>query len=139
MQEFRQELQQAETKDKKFTKRKTILKKIVANITMGNDSSCYALHRRVGSLLMNVLLKCQLCSLTLYNVSEHPCWKSRRVRLRSIPLSCVLSTTGLRSGLPISHQLWAIQGGLYSYGHSKLPPGTVVLYSVLPAPHYATA
>ena len=38
-QEFRQELQAAETKDKKFTKRKTILKKIVANITMGNDSS----------------------------------------------------------------------------------------------------
>jgi AP-2 complex subunit beta-1 len=39
-QEFRQELQAAETKDKKYTKRKTILKKIVANITMGNDSSC---------------------------------------------------------------------------------------------------
>ena len=39
VQEFRQELQAAETKDKKFTKRKTVLKKIVANITMGNDSS----------------------------------------------------------------------------------------------------
>ena len=39
-QEFRQELQAAETKDKKFTKRKTVLKKIVANITMGNDSAC---------------------------------------------------------------------------------------------------
>jgi hypothetical protein len=38
-QEFRQELQAAETKDKKYTKRKIILKKIVANITMGNDSS----------------------------------------------------------------------------------------------------
>ena len=38
VQEFRQELQAAETKDKKFTKRKTVLKKIVANITMGNDS-----------------------------------------------------------------------------------------------------
>jgi hypothetical protein len=34
-----QELEDAEsTKDKKFIKRKTILKKIVANITMGNDS-----------------------------------------------------------------------------------------------------
>lgn len=39
IQEFRQELQIAETKDKKFTKRKTVLKKIVANITMGNDMS----------------------------------------------------------------------------------------------------
>ena len=38
VQEFRQELLAAETKDKKFTKRKTVLKKIVANITMGNDS-----------------------------------------------------------------------------------------------------
>lgn len=38
MQEFRAELQAAETKDKKFIKRKTALKKIVANITMGNDS-----------------------------------------------------------------------------------------------------
>ncbi|KZT68971.1 Adaptor protein complex beta subunit [Daedalea quercina L-15889] len=39
IQEFRAELQAAETKDKKFTKRKTVLKKIVANITMGNDMS----------------------------------------------------------------------------------------------------
>jgi hypothetical protein len=38
MQEFRTELQAAEAKDKKFLKRKTVLKKIVANITMGNDS-----------------------------------------------------------------------------------------------------
>ncbi|KZS99285.1 Adaptor protein complex beta subunit [Sistotremastrum niveocremeum HHB9708] len=38
-QEFRQELQDAELKDKKFVKRKTVLKKIVANITMGNDMS----------------------------------------------------------------------------------------------------
>lgn len=38
-QEFRAELQAAETKDKKFLKRKTVLKKIVANITMGNDSA----------------------------------------------------------------------------------------------------
>lgn len=38
-QEFRKELQEAETKDKKFIKRKTALKKIVANITMGNDSA----------------------------------------------------------------------------------------------------
>ncbi|KAA1469495.1 Adaptor protein complex beta subunit [Dentipellis sp. KUC8613] len=39
IQEFRAELQAAETKDKKFLKRKTVLKKIVANITMGNDMS----------------------------------------------------------------------------------------------------
>ncbi|KIP09109.1 hypothetical protein PHLGIDRAFT_29224 [Phlebiopsis gigantea 11061_1 CR5-6] len=39
IQEFRAELQAAESKDKKFVKRKTVLKKIVANITMGNDMS----------------------------------------------------------------------------------------------------
>ncbi|KAL4067586.1 adaptin N terminal region-domain-containing protein [Scleroderma yunnanense] len=39
IEEFRAELQAAETKDKKYQKRKTILKKIVANITMGNDMS----------------------------------------------------------------------------------------------------
>ncbi|KAF8344177.1 uncharacterized protein EI90DRAFT_54154 [Cantharellus anzutake] len=40
IQEFRKELEEAEsTKDKKFIKRKTVLKKIVANITMGNDMS----------------------------------------------------------------------------------------------------
>ncbi|KAF8344185.1 uncharacterized protein EI90DRAFT_54816 [Cantharellus anzutake] len=39
IQEFRKELEEAEsTKDKKFIKRKTVLKKIVANITMGNDT-----------------------------------------------------------------------------------------------------
>ena len=54
-------------------------------------------------------------------------------------LSCVHSSTGLRSGLPISHQLRTIQGGLYSYGHSKLPPGTWCLHSVPPAPYYVTA
>lgn len=37
-QEFRAELQIPDSKDKKFVKRKTALKKIVANITMGNDS-----------------------------------------------------------------------------------------------------
>ncbi|KAH9946176.1 Adaptor protein complex beta subunit [Epithele typhae] len=39
IQEFRAELEAAESKDKKFLKRKTVLKKIVANITMGNDMS----------------------------------------------------------------------------------------------------
>ncbi|KAF9464650.1 adaptin N terminal region-domain-containing protein [Collybia nuda] len=39
IEEFRAELQAAEAKDKKFMKRKTALKKIVANITMGNDMS----------------------------------------------------------------------------------------------------
>jgi hypothetical protein len=42
VQEFRAELQAAETKDKKYVKRKTVLKKIVANITMGNDSTSHA-------------------------------------------------------------------------------------------------
>jgi len=40
IQEFKAELQDAaKGKDKKFAKRKVVLKKIVANITMGNDSS----------------------------------------------------------------------------------------------------
>ncbi|KAG8783366.1 hypothetical protein FRC16_002422 [Serendipita sp. 398] len=40
IQEFKSELQDAARgKDKKFQKRKTVLKKIVANITMGNDMS----------------------------------------------------------------------------------------------------
>ncbi|KAF9005610.1 adaptin N terminal region-domain-containing protein [Cyathus striatus] len=39
IEEFRAELQAAEAKDKKFVKRKIALKKIVANITMGNDMS----------------------------------------------------------------------------------------------------
>ncbi|KAL5490474.1 hypothetical protein ACEPAI_5307 [Sanghuangporus weigelae] len=39
IQEFRAELHAAEAKDKKFQKRRTVLKKIVANITMGNDMS----------------------------------------------------------------------------------------------------
>ncbi|KAJ7774674.1 adaptin N terminal region-domain-containing protein [Mycena maculata] len=39
IEEFRAELHAAEAKDKKFLKRKTVLKKIVANITMGNDMS----------------------------------------------------------------------------------------------------
>ncbi|KAK2466955.1 hypothetical protein APHAL10511_001213 [Amanita phalloides] len=39
IEEFRTELQIPDSKDKKFVKRKTVLKKIVANITMGNDMS----------------------------------------------------------------------------------------------------
>lgn len=39
IEEFRAELLAAETKDKKFVKRRIALKKIVANITMGNDMS----------------------------------------------------------------------------------------------------
>ncbi|KAF8741032.1 hypothetical protein AX14_006227 [Amanita brunnescens Koide BX004] len=39
IEEFRAELQIPDSKDKKFVKRKTALKKIVANITMGNDMS----------------------------------------------------------------------------------------------------
>lgn len=37
-QELRAELQVADKKDKGFAKKKTVLKKIVANMTMGNDS-----------------------------------------------------------------------------------------------------
>lgn len=44
VQELRAELQQADRKDKGFMKKKTALKKIVANMTMGNDStSCIGL------------------------------------------------------------------------------------------------
>ncbi|KAF5365668.1 hypothetical protein D9758_003315 [Tetrapyrgos nigripes] len=39
IEEFRAELHAAEAKDKKFVKRKMVLKKIVANITMGTDMS----------------------------------------------------------------------------------------------------
>jgi len=39
IEEFRAELLVPDSKDKKFAKRKTVLKKIVANITMGNDMS----------------------------------------------------------------------------------------------------
>lgn len=48
VQEFRADLQAAETKDKKFVKRKTVLKKIVANITMGNDSWLCQFRLRSG-------------------------------------------------------------------------------------------
>ncbi|KAG8849819.1 hypothetical protein FRB96_000642 [Tulasnella sp. 330] len=37
--DLKKELQDADHKDKKYAKRKTVLKKIVANITMGNDMS----------------------------------------------------------------------------------------------------
>ena len=60
-QEFRQELQAAETKDKKYTKRKTVLKKIVANITMGNDSSCCNPPGASRFCLMKV--RCSVASL----------------------------------------------------------------------------
>jgi hypothetical protein len=42
-QELRTELQQADKKDKGFVKKKIALKKVVANMTMGNDSedSCW--------------------------------------------------------------------------------------------------
>lgn len=38
MQELQVELQQADRKDKGYAKKKIALKKIVANMTMGNDS-----------------------------------------------------------------------------------------------------
>jgi hypothetical protein len=56
IQEFRNELKEAEAKDKKFVKRKVILKKIVANITMGNDS--------VSSLLLFICIyRLFICSV----------------------------------------------------------------------------
>jgi AP-2 complex subunit beta-1 len=38
-QELRIELQAADKRDKGYAKKKTVLKKIVANMTMGNDSA----------------------------------------------------------------------------------------------------
>jgi len=38
VQELQVELQQADRKDKSYAKKKIALKKIVANMTMGNDS-----------------------------------------------------------------------------------------------------
>ncbi|KAG6337201.1 hypothetical protein ID866_1873 [Astraeus odoratus] len=52
IEEFRAELQAAEAKDKKYQKRKTVLKKIVANITMGNDTLTY---RPVSPLFHDVI------------------------------------------------------------------------------------
>jgi hypothetical protein len=101
-QEFRQELQAAETKDKKYTKRKTVLKKIVANITMGNDSAC---GDAVSALMLTVefCLQCQLCSPTLCNVWGPHYWRSRRVRLRVLSSARVPSPGHFSSGLPLSH------------------------------------
>ena len=101
-QEFRQELQAAETKDKKYTKRKTVLKKIVANITMGNDSACGGAVSALR-LTMGFCLQCRLCSLTLCNVWGHRYWRSRRVRLRVLSSACVPSPGHFASGLPLSH------------------------------------
>ena len=57
IQEFKQELQEADRgKDKKFVKRKTVLKKIVANITMGNDSAYYLLGLSISSQHNNEIL-----------------------------------------------------------------------------------
>src|SRR5688572_10709258 len=78
-QEFRADLQAAEAKDKKFVKRKTVLKKIVANITMGNDSWYYYFlgTDMLGSAFCNS--KCPLYSPMSSSVLVHPCSKSRRV------------------------------------------------------------
>lgn len=65
-QEFRAELQAAESKDKKFTKRKTVLKKIVANITMGNDSESYCARSVLPVSICR--LQCPRCSVMSYNV-----------------------------------------------------------------------
>ena len=62
-QEFRAELHAAETKDKKFVKRKTVLKKIVANITMGNDSEQALYCRQRDATLMGCRLVCSVPSV----------------------------------------------------------------------------
>ena len=59
-QEFRAELEAAESKDKKFTKRKTVLKKIVANITMGNDSEQALYCRQRDATLMGCRSVCSV-------------------------------------------------------------------------------
>lgn len=64
MQEFRAELHAAEAKDKKFVKRKTVLKKIVANITMGNDSAPTQLPVQVDAMAH--------CSMLMHSVSIIP-------------------------------------------------------------------
>ncbi|KAJ3485671.1 hypothetical protein NLI96_g4792 [Meripilus lineatus] len=69
IQEFRAELQAAESKDKKYTKRKTVLKKIVANITMGNDMS--ALFPDVVSCLGIPLL--EIKKSTFHSAFEVDC------------------------------------------------------------------
>lgn len=57
-QEFRAELQIPDSKDKKFVKRKTALKKIVANITMGNDS------QSLVSIMNLVLNRCSVALIS---------------------------------------------------------------------------
>lgn len=79
MQEFRAELEAAETKDKKFTKRKTVLKKIVANITMGNDSESVSVMDGAHAYGIG-LGQCRLCSPTSCRASGHRCSRLRRVR-----------------------------------------------------------
>ncbi|KAJ9109694.1 hypothetical protein QFC19_001924 [Naganishia cerealis] len=57
-QELRAELQAADRKDKGYLKKKTALKKVVANMTMGNDSQ-YANKLSIhDAMLMAVLLQC---------------------------------------------------------------------------------
>ena len=77
-QEFRAELQAAETKDKKFVKRKTVLKKVVANITMGNDSR-YKFRHSAMYMGSSWVQQCHRSSPTLFSVWGRHCWKSRKV------------------------------------------------------------
>ena len=119
VQEFRQELQAAETKDKKFTKRKTVLKKIVANITMGNDSPyCQRLLARSCSWICfysvgSVRRRCAMSGNALVRDQE----KCVRAFYRRLNLDY------LRSGLPLSHQLWAVEGRIYPHGYPEFPSG----------------
>ena len=105
-QEFRKELQDAESKDKKYVKRKTVLKKIVANITMGNDSE------RSRPPSSSPFLTCPECPRSLamsYRYWGLPCWRSRRVR-PGLPFS---SQTRLPDSVPVVYLF------LVSYGRSK--------------------
>ena len=49
MQELRDELRQSgDKRDKGYVRRKTVLKKVVANMTMGNDSTFSSDHLTIG-------------------------------------------------------------------------------------------
>jgi vesicle coat complex subunit len=61
VQELQAELQQADRKDKGFAKKKIALKKIVANMTMGNDSELVAEAVIERSRVNNYCLPRQQC------------------------------------------------------------------------------
>lgn len=93
IQEFKAELQEAaKGKDKKFAKRKTVLKKIVANITMGNDSmSLYCFKMKIQLIpRIAALAQCPKCFQRSSNACQYLSWKLRKVLLRRYCLCLLL-------------------------------------------------